>query len=241
MEEMKSQLDVPFSAPVEDRSRKEYRVLFVGNSITLHAFSEDTISRLGWGHQAGMAASCEENGYAHRFCDILQRQMPERVVKKFFHTCGGGGSVALRLSAVNEVLTVKPDLVVIQMGEHEHEKDGEEALRTNYEGLVSIFMEQSPAPQLICIGTWEPDEEPFGAYQGWSARVDSVMRNVCEERGVPFISVEKYALDSSCRGWGEHPGVRWHPNDKGHLCYAQELADCFEQVCKLENREMCCE
>lgn len=236
MNEIKSQLDVPLPAPVEDRRREEYRVLFVGNSITLHDFNDDTVSRLGWGHRAGMAASCEKNSYTHRFCDIIQKKLPARVVKKYFHTCGGGGSIALRLSAVDQVLPIRPDLVVIQMGEHEHEEDGEEALRINYEYLVSVFREQSPAPQLICIGKWEPDDAPRGAYQGWNARVDDVMRDVCVRRGVPFISVEKYALDSSCRGWGRHPGVCWHPNDKGHFCYAQELAGCFKRVCEIYNK-----
>lgn len=237
----KSQLDAPVNGVICEKAADEYRVLFVGNSITLHAFSDDTIARLGWTHQAGMAASCEENGYAHRFSAMLRERLPGRDVRCFFHTCGGGGSVALRLSAVDEVRTVKPDLVVIQMGEHEHEKDGEEQLRNNYRELICSFDCQNPSPQVICIGLWNPDEESSGEYRGWSARVDEVMHKECIVRDIPFISVEKYALDPACRGWGAHPGVRWHPNDKGHLCYANELMDCFNGFCKMDDEEIGCE
>ena len=37
------------------------------------------------------------------------------------------------------------------------------------------------------------------------------------------MSVEAYATDPSCRGAGEHHGVRWHPNDKGMAGYAEVI------------------
>ncbi len=37
------------------------RVMFVGNSMTLHGVNED----IGWSGEYGMAASCEDNDYVH--------------------------------------------------------------------------------------------------------------------------------------------------------------------------------
>lgn len=56
------------------------------------------------------------------------------------------------------------------------------------------------------------------------------MREVCADKGVPFASVRDYATDPACRGWGESPGVKWHPNDRGMAGYAEVLFKAFESL-----------
>ena len=54
-----------------------------------------------------------------------------------------------------------------------------------------------------------------------------MMRQVCRDQGVPFVSVDDLAKNESCRGWGTTIGVQWHPNDKGHAGYAEKLLAAF--------------
>jgi len=46
------------------------KVLFVGNSITLHGVCES----IGWNHECGMAASRAENDYVHPVINDLRKR-----------------------------------------------------------------------------------------------------------------------------------------------------------------------
>lgn len=46
---------------------KGKRVIFVGNSITLHGVKAD----IGWNNEWGMAASTEKNDYVHRLMSAI--------------------------------------------------------------------------------------------------------------------------------------------------------------------------
>jgi len=226
-DDYKSQLDAP-TATTGQRDPNAFRILCIGDSITRHGTSDDTKQRLGWGHVAGMAATSEETDYAHRLASLVQTTMPNRPVELSFHTSGGSGSARQRLSTISEALPIAPHLVVIQLGEHEKEADGEASLRESYEALVSAFDQQSPRPLIIATGVWslskqEKDATGQSRYTGWAATVEDTMRSVCEKKGIPFVSVSDLASDPACRGWGEHPGVKWHPNDSGHKGYARKI------------------
>ena len=57
-----------------------YRIMFTGNSITMHGFNEGTIRDLGWDRQCGMAASKLENDYVHLFAARVAETRPgERI------------------------------------------------------------------------------------------------------------------------------------------------------------------
>lgn len=227
-EALKSQLDVVSAAERQSNSEAAYRILFVGDSITRHGFNKNTEAKLGWGHLAGMAASAEVADYAHQFAELMQQRFSDRKVEVYFHTSGGGGSAAERLSAIDDVKPIAPHMVVIQLGEHEKQATGEEALRSNYAALLDEFLRQKPQPRILCTGVWSPGDGRKASYTGWTARVESIMKEECAKRNIPFASVEKYALDPACSGWGTSKGVQWHPNDKGHLGYATALMECCE-------------
>jgi len=204
-----------------DTGLGEFKVLLIGNSITRHGVSEKTVSELKWSHVSGMAASSEEADYAHLLAKKLGSAMPGRNVKLFYHNGGGGGAIRQRLSAVGEVSGLRPDLVVIQLGEHEAEGGDGDALYSDYKMLIKAFDAQRPRPLVICTGLWDPDQAP--RYGGWRLMVENIMKQASREVGVPFVSVEDLAVDPACHGAGSHDGVRWHPNDKGHRGYAERI------------------
>ena len=225
----KSQLDAEDENTL-DMSGDAYRILYIGDSITRHGFNKNTIRKLGWGHVSGMAASSESRDYAHRFATMVQEALPQRDISVHFHTFGGSGSVKHRLSALDKVKPVKPHLVVVQLGEHEKRAVGADTLRKNYRELLERLLSWTPEPLVLCTGVWNPGGKgKRKQYGGWTATVEKVMREECERQNVPFVSVEQVALDPEASGTGEHPGVKWHPNDKGMKGYATRLFAAFRQ------------
>lgn len=226
----KSQMDV--AKPLEKSGAPNaLRVLCIGDSITLHGTSAKLKAKLGWDHVAGMAASEESKDYAHVFADLLQKANPDRKVELYFHTYGGSGTVAERLSAIDVVRPVEPHLVVIQLGEHEKDRAGLGKLRADFSALVTAFKDQNPPPPVICAGPWSPPPTAGkSSYDGWPGQIQKVMQEVCAANKIPFFSVKDLAEDPACSGWGENPGVKWHPNDKGHEGYAQKFFTAWQSL-----------
>jgi len=223
-ENLKSQLDVHKDLTI-DNNPKAYRILFVGDSITLHGVGDWTL-KMGWDHEAGMAASSAEKDYVHLLATLIQRKLSDRKVEVYYHNYGGSGATADRLKAIDQVRPVKPHLVVIQLGEHEKSVAD---CRSNYRNLLRAFTRFQPTPKIIAVGVWNPNGigrrtsyDPNG-----SGALNNMMKAECAALNIPFASVEKYALDPKCAGWGTHPGVQWHPNDNGHRGYADELFNAF--------------
>lgn len=216
----KSQLDAPYEHAKRDPGA--LRILFIGNSITRHAANESTKERLGWTHVSGMAASEEAKDYVHLLAAKIGELVAPRKVEIDFHTGGGSGAVAHRLSAIHEVLPLEPHFVVVQMGEHEKEENGVEELRENYRRLITAFDGQAVKPLVVCVGPWSPGRGGAGRprYSGWAAAIEDTFRSVAGEEGKPYVSVASAAWNPQNYGWGETDGVRWHPNDGGHAAYA---------------------
>ncbi len=210
----------------------DFKILFVGNSITRHGFNADTIKNLKWDHIAGMAATREEKDYAHTLAALIQESMPSRKVTMDFTSLipGGNGSADERLAPVKPFASGKYDLVIIQHGEHEQQAKGVDALKGTYEKLVSMFSGSSQQI-VICVGVWSPPwgkGAPGGSYSGWSEIVQDAMRQIAGSHGFPFVSVEDLAMDPANHGWGGQDGVRWHPNDRGHQGYANKIFEAFK-------------
>jgi len=220
---LKTQLDIHKDL-TPDRSPRAYRILFIGASIMLHGVGDWTL-KMGWDHEAGMAASSAEKDYVHLLSGKIQGYWPERRIGVYYHNYGGSGSAANRLAALSRVAPVKPHLVIVQLGGHE------KSLAEFQDGLhklLAALQAMDSHPKVICTGIWDPsDHGKFAAYQGNSAAADQMIARECALFKIPYVSVEKYALDPKCSGWGTHPGVQWHPNDNGHRGYADELFSAF--------------
>lgn len=235
---LKSQLPVAGEA-VAESAPNAYRILFIGDSITRHGTNDDVKRRLGWGHVAGMAASSPEKDYVHLLSARIQETMPDRKVEIYYRgrdkTKNGpnphrGGTAAAAVHGLDGALSLEPHLFVIQLGEHEEASKGADFVREHYEKLVTFFDGQDARPRVLVAGVWQPGDAAAGRddyRSGWAGVVERVQREVCEKHGIPFASVREFALDPSCRGWGESPGVRWHPNDKGMDGYARVLFEAY--------------
>ncbi|MHB1156718.1 MAG: cellulase family glycosylhydrolase [Phycisphaerales bacterium] len=194
-----------------------YRVLFMGDSITLHGI---VLDKLHWDHVSGMAASSQDKDYVHLVVAGLTKAIGDRPVELKLLT---PQTFAVGASQLQEVAAWRPDLVVVQLGEHENDPKAEAAMRTAYDKLVGGLQSLLNHPRVICTGAWAPDAGlPYG---GWAKTVEDTMRETCQRHKVSFVSMQDIAHDPKYRGFGEHPGVRWHPNDAGMAMYAQRILE----------------
>lgn len=225
-DDVKSQLPV-HSSTTQPINETEYRILFVGDSITAHGTNAEIAAALGWDHSAGMAASSEDKDYVHLFAARIQARMPDKKVRILISGPGNEGPPpAERMKPILEAKALKPHLIVYQHGEHEAEARGEKTMREMFELMVTAFDDQHPRPQQICVGVWAPSL-PLKAYTGWSKTVNTAMQEICTRHKIPFISIEKAALDPACSGTGKSFGLKWHPNDLGHQRYAEGLCKAY--------------
>jgi len=225
-------VDPPYTPPVPEGERptaaNAYRILFVGNSITRHGTNDAIKETLKWDHVAGMAASSEDKDFAHQLGGMIQTAMPDRKVEIYFDDV----NAVMKKNGTADPIQGKPfpapHLVVIQTGEHETPgktvKEHAEAYET---GIIAPYANLSPRPSIVCAGIWSPSDK--GPYAGLAKDIDTAYEMVCNKYQIPFVSVEKFATDPSCRGWGESSGVQWHPNDKGMEGYARLLFDAYQK------------
>lgn len=207
----------------------EYRIYFIGNSITRHGYNQHTIDKFGWGHQAGMAASSEEKDYAHRLGTMLATRMPDTPVRIYF---GPGSNPIRALNELDQAKSFQPNLVIVQLGENIKKDMPEDRIRERYRALLGGLQALESEPLVIVVGTWAPQKGK--PYDGRVARIDAIKRELCEAKGLPFVSVEQYAIDPACSGTGKSWQVRWHPNDQGHAGYAKEIYESWQAANEYE-------
>ncbi len=191
-------------------------MVFIGDSITQHGI---VLNPLHWDHVSGMAATSAAKDYVHLVVSGLEQAMPHRQVQFKIFTPQAYAPAIKQLGQVGEF---RPDLVVVQLGEHEYgNKETQAQLQTACQKLIGGLQALPSHPQVICTGAWQPDGGL--PYTGWAATVEKTVRAVCQKEGAGFVSMEDVAHNPKYRGWGQHPGVRWHPNDLGHAMYAQRI------------------
>ncbi|PYY72555.1 hypothetical protein CRX42_00560 [Pseudomonas jessenii] len=223
-----SQLDPVLNCGPDDG--QAYRILFIGDSITLHGFNDWTIQHLGWSHLSGMAASSRQSDYASLLSSKISGARGQPTVA-CYHTAGGNGTVAQRLQALGTVISTEPNLVVIQLGEHEEPARGAQRLYEDYKKLIDAVRAMPSQPSVIAVGPWSLTlQDSAGHYNGWTGVVDQTMAAVAAQERAPYASVADIAAIPAAHGAGTSEGVRWHPNDYGQRLYAERLFALYQHV-----------
>ena len=151
------------------------RILFVGNSITLHGRKPE----IGWNVEWGMAASAKENDYVHRTMAGVQKAYPNAdfaiVQQATWERNFWTGDAPLLPTA--EARDWKPHVVIIRLGENtpaELLKNGDYA-----EALVSLarFYGGDTAEYLVTDEFW-PNEAK-----------DDALRRAAETLNAAFVRI----------------------------------------------------
>jgi len=240
------------ATPAPGNPEGAFRILFIGDSITGYGVDAPNPKVTHWFHGPAMAASTVSNDYPHRLAALIQPTLGGQKVEVCYplftpdfvavNAKYGNGSAGAKAAVIDASRSIQPNLVVIQLGEHENGANGFKASRANYEKLFASLDSWTPKPMIICTGRWSPrtlqpgeSTTEYTGSQAVIAECDSMINQVCQEHGALFVSVADLALDPSCRGsslgWENNAaGATWHPNDKGHQGYANHIFAAYEKA-----------
>ncbi|MDB5240829.1 MAG: hydrolase family protein, partial [Spirosoma sp.] len=212
------------------------RVLFVGNSITVHGGSQFFITN-AQNPKRGMAATSPDKDYFHLMSAKLKTLNPN-VDNRMFATWDMGGQLddatgpfwegqstinGIDLSRFDPVASWKPDLVYIRLGENvaDEQITDQSLYQSRLKALIDKLISQSPGAKVVLsTSVWD------------KPNYDKAIRAVAAERSYPLADFSNmwpnrlinsyYALNPSIYG---DAATDKHPDDDGMAHIADVLWD----------------
>jgi len=190
------------------------KVLFLGNSITLHGPAE----HIGWSGNWGMAASAAEKDYVHLLAERIRQATgcdPQLLVKNLADFERQFATYDLA-AGLKDALDFQADLIIIALGENVPALATEEqqaAYRTAFVNLLQTLSHRGRPAIFVRSTFWT---EPIR---------NGLMAQACRETGATFVALQN--LDQVEANFAraersfEHAGVAAHPGDRG----MQAIAD----------------
>lgn len=192
------------------------KVLFLGNSITLHG----PAPQIGWTGNWGMAASAEEKDYVHLLTVQIAKAAggrPEVKVKNI-------ADFERQLEAYNlseglkDELEFQADLVIVAIGENSAALATDDAKAKFSSAFAKLLAElkRHGNPTVIVRSQFWSDKSK-----------DDCMQRASHDAGAVFVEISKLGLDEANFARSErkieHAGVAGHPGDKGMQALADAL------------------
>lgn len=198
------------------------RVLFLGNSITLHGPSES----IDWLGNWGMAASAADKDYVHLLTSRIAQAagaQPQTMVKNIADFERQHVTYDLRQGLQPE-LDFAADLVILAIGENVPALTTDEAkanYRTAFARLLAA-LKQHGQPALFVRGSFWADKAK-----------DEIMKQACDEAGGVFVDIR--SLDNEEANFArserefKNAGVAIHPGDRGMAAISTAIWKSIEQ------------
>jgi uncharacterized protein len=209
----------PLTAEPEVRPSAIRRILFLGNSITLHGPKAD----IGWAGNWGMAASSEDKDYVHLVTGAIARHtgsMPQIMVRNIADFERNYTTYDVD-AEMKDLFAFDPDLVVLAIGENVPALASENA-KAPFKAAVMNILRCALAkrhPLVIVRSCFWAD-----------ASKDDVLRQACREANAIFVDAGPLGREVANAARSErsfaHDGVASHPGDRG----MKALADAIVQA-----------
>lgn len=200
------------------------RVLFLGNSITLHG----PAPAIGWTGNWGMAASAADKDYVHLVTDRLEKLAngrPQTRVENVATFERNYDTYDLAKELKDE-LAFDPDLVIVAIGENVpalKDDTAKQKYAAAFARLLAEFHKDGRRPAVIVRSSFWPD-----------AAKDTIARDACKAIGGTFVDLAAIGKDPANAAKSErkieHPGVAAHPGDKGMAAIADAIITAVEQA-----------
>ena len=197
---------------------KGIRVVFVGNSMTLHGVSEE----IGWNRCCGMAASSEDKDYVH----ILMNKISQKQEDAAFCICQVSdwernyktGEDTFQF--FEEARDFNADVIIARFIENCPAQDfDEELFKEQYSMLLDYLDGESKAKMIITDGFWR--------HPG-----DKAINEVANMRKADFVSLGDLGERDEMKAIGlfEHTGVANHPGDLGMQTIAERIWEKIDKI-----------
>lgn len=191
---------------------KGRRVLFVGNSITLHSPKAD----IGWNDNWGMAASAEEKDYVHLMANAIGGDAAFCVCQAADWERGYKNPHCLLPLA--EARDFSADVVVLRLVENCIHRDIDLAVELPifekaYGELVEFL---TPRAKTVILTTGF-----------WPHPLDAAIRACAEKKGLPLVELGDLGMQDEMKAVGLfwHSGVASHPGDLGMAEIARRILE----------------
>ncbi len=191
------------------------RILFLGNSITLHGPAPN----IGWAGNWGMAASSEDRDYVHLLTAKIAEaagETPEIMVRNIAEFERGLATYKIE-EQLRKELEFHPNIVIVAIGENASKPETAEARQQFKESFDNLLkaIEEAGHPGIFVRSQFWADPEK-----------DGLMKEVTLARRHTWIDLSS-RIDESCYARSErkieHAGVAGHPGDKGMKVIADAL------------------
>ena len=205
----KNQMKDSQSVRFENLNNNGFRVLFVGNSVTLHGPSEP----IGWFGDWGMAASEKEKDYVHLVEDHIKTKCPNAT----FCICNaadwerGYKNPEETFYIFESAREFDADIMILKLCANSSLVDFDgELFKRSFEKLINFLNKSGKAKIVIATEFLKHPAE------------DSLI-SFAKEFGFPLCYLSDIADFEEYKAIGlfEHKGVAGHPGDKG----MREIAD----------------
>jgi len=190
------------------------KILYLGNSITLHGISHS----IGWHGEWGMAASAAEKDYVHCLNRMIEEKESVSVEYKVRNVADFERMPdTFDLETLAELRDWAPDVLVLRICENTPE-DKVEAFGEAYLRLIRYF--QIPNIKIYAVGAFWKHE-----------RKEECIRRAGALLGVTYVSLEHLHSEAyQAIGLFEHSGVAAHPSDKGMKAIADAIFDAMRKT-----------
>lgn len=212
--QLKDKHDVTF----ECEENKGKRVMFAGNSITLHEPSES----IGWHNQWGMAASAKEKDYVHMLESHIKGVEPDakfcicQAYKWERDFANGKDAYPIYQKARD----FDADIIVVRFVENCPWKDFDPVVfKREYIDFIN-FLNKSGNAKIILTTAF------------WKHAADSVIEDISKEKGWPLVVINDLGELDEMKALGlfEHYGVANHPGDLGMKTIADRIFEELKQL-----------
>ncbi len=179
------------------------RVMFAGNSITLHGI----LPSIGWHGEWGMAASCEDNDYVH----ILMKKIKEINPDSAFCICQVAGwesdykNGEEKFSLYESARNFNADIIVTRFIENCAGKDFDPVVFKNEMSKLLNYLNPENKAKFVLTTSF------------WHHPGDEAIKEYAKENNFPLVELGDLGDNDEmmAKGLFEHEGVAMHPGDLG--------------------------
>lgn len=194
------------------------KIMFVGNSITMHGIAQS----IGWNGCYGMAASSEDNDYVHVLMNKVRNHNPNTSycicqVCEWESDYRNGESVYHLYQTAQDF---DADIIVMRAIENCSTQDFDASVfEKEYDKLINFLNPSGLAKVILTTGFWK--------HPG-----DDIIREYSKENNLPLVELGDLGEDDKMKAIGkfEHEGVANHPGDLGMKTIAERIFDKVKDV-----------